>query len=264
MKRNNLFKVLAITLLITFLISLVVPGSYVDYYGNVTSSGIAGLGLFGLFSNFSISIAYFNSVAVYVIAIVCLYTVLNKVESYNSFVDSVASLFKNRKGLLICLTAIIFAILSMVVSDFMILLVFVPFIYKVMNKMEIDNKTILASTIIALIIGNMCNIYNSSLFSTFSINVSTLLLVKIIVLIVSLFALLIIIAPKKKANKKVAKEETKKEVKKVETKKVSSNKETTKKTDAKKVAPKKASSKKTTAKKTVAKKTTKKTGKKVA
>ena len=234
MKKYNLLKVLAITVVVTWLLTLFIPGSSIDYNSsNVTSNGIVGVGIWGLLSNLSISISYFNSIAILLIATACFYAILNKINVYNNFVDKVASIFKNKKGLLISITAIIFGILACVVSDAMILIVFIPFIYSVMKKLEIDKKVILASTIIAGIIGSMCGIYNNALFNLFELKLNTLLLVKIILLVISLFILIFFIAPKKssketKNNPKKAlnkaEKVVKEEVKKVSSKKINESK----------------------------------------
>ena len=84
MKKYNLFKVLAITIFITWLLTLFIPGSYVDYTGEVATTGITGVGIWGLLSNLSISISYFNAIAVFLIALACFYAVLNKVDVYNT------------------------------------------------------------------------------------------------------------------------------------------------------------------------------------
>lgn len=225
MKKYNLFKVLAITVFVAWLLTLIIPGSYVDYSGAVTSNGIAGVGIWGLLSNLSISISYFNGIAVFLIALACFYAVLNKSNVYNAFVSKTASLFKGKERLLVSIVAIVFGIISLFVSDFLILLVFVPFVYKVMNELEIDKKIILASSLVAGLIGSMCGIYNNTLFTAFGLELNTLLLVKVILFVVSICVLVILIAPKnsakaKRTNTKLAKKNTKEEVKENKVKKV--------------------------------------------
>lgn len=205
MKKYNLFKVLAITVFVTWILTLIIPGSYVDYTGNVTTSSIAGIGVWGLLSNLSISIAYFNGIAVFLIAIACFYAVLNKVEVYNNFVNKVALLFKGKECLLVSIVTIVFGVVSLFVSDFLVLLVFVPFIYKVMKELEIDKKIILSSSLVAGLIGSMCGIYNSTLFTAFNLELNTLLLVKIVLFIVSISILLVFIAPRKDKKQKTNK-----------------------------------------------------------
>lgn len=258
MKKYNLFKVLAITVFIAWLLTLFIPGSYADYSGNITTDSVAAVGIWSLLSNLSISISYFNGIAVFLIAVACFYAVMNKVEVYNTFVKKVASIFKNKEGLLVSITIIVFGILAMLVSEAMILIAFVPFVYQVMKELEIDKKVILSSTIIAIIIGAMCGIYNATLFSMFSLEVNTLLLVKVILLVVALAILIFFVAPRKVKSSKTEKESTKKEEIKDDKKKVSTKTSSAKKTSTtKKATVKKAETKKTIKKATGRKKVAK-------
>lgn len=263
MKKYNLFKVLAITVLVAWLLTLFIPGSYADYSGNITKGSIAAVGIWSLLSNLSISISYFNGIAVFLIAVACFYAVMRKVEVYNNFVKKVASIFKNKEGLLVTITIIVFGLLSCVVNDWMILIVFIPFIYMVMKELEIDKKVILSSTIIASIIGAMCGIYNTTLFGMLSLKVNTLLLVKVILLVICLAVLIFFTAPRKIKQKAQEVKKSTKTTIKSETKEektiASKNKVSTKTSSAKKTS----TTKKATVKKSETKKTTKKaTGRK--
>ncbi len=214
MKKYNLFKVLAITVIVTWILTLFIPASYLDYSGNVVTDSISGLGVVGLLSNLSISISYFNGIAVFLIAVACFYAIMSKLDVYNKFVDNTATTFKNKEGLLVTITIIVFGILACLVKDAMILIMFMPFIYQVMKKLEIDKKVILSSTIIATFVGAMNGIYDNTLFTTFNLKVNTLLLVKVIVLVLSLAILIFFTAPKK-----VKDSNNKKDTKKVSDKK---------------------------------------------
>ena len=218
MKKYNLFKVLAITIIVCFILTLFVPASYVDYSGKIVTDKVTSVGIVGILSNIGISIQYFNGIAVLLVATACLYGVLSRVEVYNKFVTKTASMFKNKEGRLVCITSCIFAVLACVVSDPLILIVFIPYFYQVQKELNVDKKVILSSTVIASLIGGMCGIYNSALFNLLKIEVNTLLLVKVIILILSLVVLNFFIAPrnvKKVTNKKTTKkEEAKKELKK--------------------------------------------------
>ena len=228
MKKYNLFKVLAITVFVAWLLTLFIPASYTDYSGNIVTDSVAAVGVWSLLSNLSISISYFNSIAIFLIAVACFYAVMNKLEVYKNFVNKVASLFENKSGLLVTITIIVFGVLACLVSDPMILIAFMPFIYQVMKALEIDKKVILSSTIVATLIGAMCGIYNSTLFSLLSLEVNTLLLVKIIVLVLALAVLIFFVAPRKLKVQKTAKKEVKKPATKQESKKSSVKKVATK------------------------------------
>ena len=251
MKKYNLFKVLGITVFVAWILTLIIPASYVDYNGNITTDTISAVGIWALLSNLSISISYFNGIAIFLIAVACLYAVLSKMEVYNNFVKKTASLFQNKIGLLVTISIILFGVLGCVVSDAIILIVFIPFVYQVMKTLQVDKKVILSSTIIATLVGSMCGIYNSTLFGMLSIKVNTLLLVKLIVLVISLAVLIFFTAPRKtkeakKEVTKLAKEEKKEKTKETSIKK-SSKPATTKKQTTKKT-PQKATTRKKVAK----------------
>lgn len=243
MKKYNLLKVLGITLCAAMILTLFIPGSQADYTGNVTVGSISGVGIWAMLSNTNIALSYFSGMAFFIIAIAIFYAVLGKLESYNLFVEKTANKFSGKEAKLVTLSIVIFGILAAVVEDSMILLVFVPFIYDVMTRLEIDKKAILASTIIAILVGAMCGIYNSTLFSVFSLKLNTLLLVKVILLVISLFILTIFIAPKVKKVNNISKKEVKEE------KKITSKKEV-KKAEVKKETKKAPAAKKATSKST--------------
>lgn len=239
MKKYNLLKVLAITVFVTWLLTLVIPGGYVDYSGAVTIDKIASVGIWGMFSNLGISISYFNGIAVLLISIACFYAVLSKVEVYNNFTSKVASKFEKKKKLLWIITTLLFGILSLFVSDYILLIVFVPFIYNVMMKLSIDKKAFLSSTLVAGLIGSMCGIYNGDLFTLLSIKINTLLLVKLIVFVLSMVALIFFAAPKNVKAEKAEKKEVVKEAKKEITKKEVKSTKTTKAKSKAKTTPRK-------------------------
>lgn len=218
MKKYNLLKVLGISVFVAWLLTLVIPGSQADYTGNIVAGNISAVGIWSLLSNFSISISYFNGIAVFLIAVAVFYAIVNKLDVYNKFVSKVTSIFNGKESLLVIISILVFGILGLFVSDPLILIAFIPFVYQVMKGLEIDKKTILASTIIAALIGAMCGIYSATLFSYFGLKINTLLVVKVIVFVLSVALLIFFVAPRKESKVKETVKEVKKEVKKATTK----------------------------------------------
>ena len=138
MKKYNLFKVLGITIIAIWLLTLFIPGSYLDYSGNIVKDTINGVGIFGLLSNTNISITYFNSIAVFLIAVAIFYSVLSKLDVYNNFVDKTVQKFEGKTRLLVIITTVVFALLSVFVSNNLILIAFIPFIYNVMKNLNVS------------------------------------------------------------------------------------------------------------------------------
>ena len=173
------------------------------------------------FSNISISVSYFSGIAVFLIAVACFYGILNKVKIYKSFVKKVAEIFTGKERSLVIITTLVFGILSIFVSNFLILIVFVPFIYAVMKELNIDVKAMLASTLVAGLIGSMCGIYDDTLFRLFSLEIKSLLLVKAILFVILITALIIFIAPMKEIKAKKRKKSKKGKTQKTVSKKTS-------------------------------------------
>ena len=258
MKKYNLLKVLAITFLITIVLTLFIPGSSADYSGGITQNGINGVGIWSMLSNLNIALSYFSTVAVLIIAIAIFYAVIGKTKSYNAFINSCSKTFEGHESLLVVISTILFALVAMFVNDIMVLLVFVPFVYTIMKSLNIRKEAILSSTIIASLIGGMCGIYNSTLFSIFSLSVNTLLLVKIVLFVITVFILIMFTAPRAKEQIIVVKEEIKEETK------ITEKKAPAKKTAAKKTETKKSTTKSSASKSSKTTKTTSKGRKKVA
>lgn len=229
MKKYNLFKILAITIVVGFILTLFIPSSYLDYTGKVVTNNVNSVGIVGVLSNLSISISYFNGIAIFLVAVACLYGLMSKIDLYNRFVSNTATKFKGKERLLVILTIIVFGVLACLVNDPLILIVFVPFIYQVMKALDIDKKIILSSILVAGLIGAMCGIYNKTLFTLLKLELNTLLLVKMIVLVLSLALLIFFTAPKKQskevAKKAAKKAKVKEEIKRVATKVARRNKD---------------------------------------
>lgn len=250
MKKYNLLKVILITICVAWLLTAIIPGSAIDNYQNkIVANDIASNGIWNIFYSMNISIQVFAEIAVLLVATACLYSVLNTFDAYNRFVDKTVSIFKARKRFLITLSIIVFALLAVFTNDYLVLIIFMPFVFRVMKELNIDSKVILSSTAVATLIGGMCGIYNENLFSMYSLKINSLILFKAILLVLSVAALIFLTAPKntkeeKVVNKKEEKKEPAKSVKvKTQPKKEvkTSSKKTTNKNNKKSTKGKKVS-----------------------
>ena len=249
MKKYNLLKVILITICVAWLLTAIIPGSAIDNYQNkIVANDIASNGIWNIFYSMNISIQVFAEIAVLLVATACLYSVLNTIDAYNRLVSRWIRIFKTNEKLFVSLI-IFYALLAVFVSDYLVLIVFMPFTFKVMKELNIDNKVILSSTVVAILIGGMCGIYNENLFSMYSLKINSLILFKAILLVLSVAALIFLTAPKntkeeKVVNKKEEKKEPAKSVKvKAQPKKEvkTSSKKTTNKNNKKSTKGKKVS-----------------------
>ena len=239
MKKYNLLKVIGITILFMFLLTLFVPTSTITYdstYQLVAQKGsVNSVGIFGLFNNIELVGQAFISIAIFIISIGCFYAILSKLDVYNNFVKKVADKFNGKQKILSIISIIVFSLMGMFVNEPLILLVFVPFVISVMKELKIDEKAILSSTVVAILIGAMCGIYNQTLFNMLTLKINTLLLVKVILFVLSNVILILFTAPMSVSIKRVDKlEKDTKTEKKTEKKKAPSNTSVSKKNTSKK------------------------------
>ena len=78
MKKHNLFKVVGITILVTVLLTWILPTTYYQY--SLVSDGTRSqVGLFDLFNYPVTALSYFGYIAFFVLAIGAFYGILNSI-----------------------------------------------------------------------------------------------------------------------------------------------------------------------------------------
>ena len=87
MKKHNLFKVVGISILVTVLLTWILPTTYYQY--EITSGARSQVGLFDLFSYPSVVLSYFGNIALYILIIGGFYGILSKIGAYRSILDSI-------------------------------------------------------------------------------------------------------------------------------------------------------------------------------
>ena len=226
MKKYNLLKVLGITFLVVFLMSWVIPaGSY--------SSGIFAsmesttpLGLYDLVRLPFISIATFIQYVLLFLAIGGFYGVLNKTGVYTKIVEGISKKYKDNSKKFMIITVVIFALLSSIVGTLNVILILVPFFVAILLKLGYSKINALAATIGSMLVGQIGSTigfgtwgYLKIVFgqSTTSFTMTSLILIRVILLII-ITSLFVILISKKSLFKEEVKTDKKSKDKKVEVK----------------------------------------------
>ncbi len=202
-KEYSLLKIVLIPLFIYLVLTWFVPtGNYSG--GEFVKGDISSLGLYGLFSAPIYSFAVF---AQYIILILCVggfYGVLNKTGAYQSIVDSISK--KNRTCLLV-ISVILFALLSSLFGETMLVFILLPFFISVLCKAGYDKVSSMAATIGATLIGMVASTSgNLAIYKNyFNLEPKVFILYNVIMLVILMFLLCMFIITKDK------KEKTKKE-----------------------------------------------------
>lgn len=213
MKKYDLLKVLGITFLVIALISWVVPAGVYSSGSFVSLEEIAPIGLYDLFKTPLITIATFIQYGVLFLAIGGFYGVLNKTGVYAKLVDRITDKWQKNSKKFLMITVAIFALLSSLLGLNSVIFILVPFFAAILLKLGYKKITALASTVGAMLIGQIgCTLgletwgYLRIVFSQmgYDITMTSLILVRIILLLitVTLFALLLSKSTKNETKKK--------------------------------------------------------------
>lgn len=198
-KEYSLLKIVLIPLLVYLVLTWFIPtGSFSG--GEFAKGEVSSLGLYGLFSAPVYSFAVF---AQYIILILCVggfYGVLNKTGAYQSIVDSIS---KKNKTCLLIFSVIIFALLSSLFGETMLVFILLPFFISVLCKAGYDKVSSMAATIGSTLIGIVASTSgNLAIYKNyFNLEPKSFILYNIILLIILMFLLCMFIITKDKKEK---------------------------------------------------------------
>ena len=209
MKKYNVFKVLLIALFAAILCSFVIPKSQIGYTG-IERGLINPITFVDSVSNGLTSFSVFISSFVYILTIGILYTIIKKTGKYDEIITNTAAKFKNKKVFII-ISILTFGLLTSVVGDIYALLFLVPAFIDVAKKLGYDSKASILSTVGAIVLGSAGSLYTNYANQILATTVSTNIIVKLIVLVISLVALILfVVLGSKPSDTKLEKKKVKK------------------------------------------------------
>ncbi len=214
MKKNNLLKVIGLVILLTVVLTWIIPTSY--YSSGVVDNGLSQVGLFDLMSYLSNPqtsvLVFFGYISVFILAIGGFYGVLHKTNSYRVLLDRIVKKYKGTEWIFLTLSIVLFAFISSVSGLNIALLFAFPFVATVVLYMGYDKITAALVTAGATIVGMIGTTYsatvsealNEASASTLALSVSSLIWEKLAILVLSV-ALLVFFVIKYSNKHKTAK-----------------------------------------------------------
>lgn len=227
-KKFDLLIAIGVVLGIYLILSYFIP---VGYYSSSTYVGgsTEPLGIVGILKTPLYSVAIFIQYLIVFLAIGGLYAVISKTGVYDKIVNNIAKKFDKKKTLFLIISIIVFALLSSLSGLPIVLFTLVPFVCAVILALGYDKLTALASTVGAILIGQIGSTYGNTLVfkSFFEFEASNYILAKFILLAVLVFLLIMLVLVKNKVQEK-------QEVKVSKTKKTKKNTQSEEITEEKK------------------------------
>ena len=195
MKKNNLFKILALIMVVIALLTWLIPAGY--YQGEFIESGINRLG-FVDFCQYLV-LPFFQSmfleVLIFLLSVGAFYGVLSKTGVYKTSIESIAKKFKKKGNLALIIIAFILGALSSFGGYGLLLFIFIPAIISIVLLMGYDRITALLVTFGAMLVGVIGATYGSTYISqtlsSLGLAYSSQILYKVILFVLALAVLLL-------------------------------------------------------------------------
>lgn len=188
-KKYSLLKGILLFILVAIVLSWLIPvGSYET--GEFVSSGVlTRIGINDISWIIYYALSFSLDKIILLLAIGGFYGVLAKTGGYERLVTGIANKIKHQK-LAVVIFSVIMAVLASILTQTLVVLVFVPFIVSILHKMKLDKTTIFATTFGSIMVGVMGATYGTDGFITFNksigLPVTSMILVRAGILLIGL------------------------------------------------------------------------------
>lgn len=151
-KKYGLLKCVLVLVLVAIILSWLIPNGGFSG-GSFVEDGMKRIGLNDLawIVHYAIYIALDKIILL--LAVGGLYGVLSKIPAYDRIVEALAKCFSKHKKLTVVILSIIIAALTSLLTQSFALIIFIPFIIAILNRMKLDKMTILATTFGSMLVG---------------------------------------------------------------------------------------------------------------
>ena len=171
MKKHNTLKVLLITILFTYLLTWLLPITY--YSGGLQTDVRYPAGIFDMFNYPTLTLYYFGTTVIYLLAVGAFYGVFNKTGVFKKVVDKIVKLFKG-KEILFFITLVTLLTVMVAFCGFNYELMFIlPFITALIIAMGYDKLTVILTFVGSIAVGHIGSLYAKEITGTYIEQLST-------------------------------------------------------------------------------------------
>ncbi len=158
-KHYSLLKGALIFIIIAFILTWIIPAGGYGSSG-YTQTGMARLGIYDIAYNIYYAVSFGVDKIILLLAIGALYGLLSRTQGYERIVSGIAGKIKHKKIAVVAFSVVIAALTSLLTQTFVVL-IFIPFIISILNRMKLDKMTILATTFGSMLVGIMGATYGT-------------------------------------------------------------------------------------------------------
>lgn len=158
MKKNTMFKILAIMMFVVALLSWIITSTMVQN-GQLINVGLGRVSLYQLFYYPVLAVQFFLQPLLFILAVGGLYGILAKTGKYRNKLEKIAKSMKGKEEIFLIVTSLVLAVLSSVFGFSLLLFTFIPALCGIIILMGYDKITAFLTTFISPLIGIIGSTY---------------------------------------------------------------------------------------------------------
>lgn len=193
MKKNNIFKVVCVSIFIAVILTWILPSTAYD--GVIVDNGRLQIGITDFFNYLTAIISYFGYIPLYILAVGGFYGVLYKTSGYRNLLDRIIKTYKGNEWIFLTIVMIVFAVITSVTGLSLGLFVLFPFVITTILLMGYSKTTSLLVTVGSVCIGLLGTSYSVSEIGAINnylkLSASSELITKLVLLVVGLIILIV-------------------------------------------------------------------------
>lgn len=158
MKKNTMFKIIAIMAMVAYVLSWIIPASSASG-SSIASLGLKRVSLYNIIEYPYLALQFFLQPLLFILAVGGLYGVLSETGKYRNKLEKIAKSMKGKETLFLVLTAFVLAALSSVFGLNLMLFIFIPALIGIILLMGYNKITAFLTTFISPLIGVIGSTY---------------------------------------------------------------------------------------------------------
>ncbi len=171
MKKNNTLKVLLIAILFTYLLTWILP---ITYFNNELTTDVRyPVGLFDMFNYPTLTLYYFGTTAIYVLAVGAFYGVLNKTGVFKKIVDKIVKTFKKKEVLFFAIVVAFIALLVSFCGFGYEIIFFLPLLAAIILSMGYDKIAVAETVVGSIAVGYAGSLFAKDITGTYGDTLAT-------------------------------------------------------------------------------------------
>lgn len=153
-KEHDLLKASGLFILLAVLLTWVIPYGYYQE-GGMVKDEINRVGLTNFMQQDILGFSYFPMLVSFLLILGGFYELISRTAGYQSMVDKICKKIKGHETVFVLVISFIFALMASTMNEYFPILIFVPFVITILNRLKIDKLPAFTATFGGILVGIM-------------------------------------------------------------------------------------------------------------